>query len=466
MLRFNLTKKINLRGIILLAVLGHLWLLLHLDFTAWPEMLAYPYLINHGYRFYGDIIHPFMPLLPYGLAAIMRFFGSYIIILKGITWIIILLTDLLLWLIVKKLFGEREALISLIVYIFWQVFFEGNGLWFDLAITPILLCSFYFACIWLRDGRSKDAFFLGILFSSSFFIKQSSIWFILFFLTFLIIGKHRSLKILQPFLIGMAIPLSVVVFFLVWSAQWNEFLFWGIRYPLTIIATMQAYHQLPSIRQILTLSLIFMPVIAIGLKWKKNELTQLTCLFFLGGILFSLHRFAYFHFQPAVPYLAIITAQGFEEIRKKNFPMFFAIFYILICFILLVNFVRRNLHQRVRFMEPNVTATVNQLKKELPEQTSVFVYNVPAQYFVLANLLPVKPWVDTFPWYLELPGMQKRVVRNLEDANVRYTLFSPFQKGDTYALGSYHPATIDKYVNENFQLQNKIDESLWILQRK
>lgn len=450
-----------------LILLIHLWFLANLRFTAWPEMLAYPYLINHGYQFYGDIIHPFMPLLPYALAGLIRFFGESVVVLKVITWTIILVSDILVFFIGVKLFGVQRALFTLIIFILWQIFFEGNGLWFDLAITPILLASYYFVFIWLKDKKSKDAFFLGLLLSLSFLIKQSSIWIILFLLIYFIIrNKEVFIAQLQSFLTGACIPISLTVFFLVQSSQWSDFLYWAIYYPFTIIVTMPGYRELPTLKQAILLGGIFFPAIAMIWQRKKEETIIVSLIFLFGGLLFSLHRFAYFHFQPALPYLAILITLSLERIRKNTALKFFSVLYIFISLFWQIKFLMQNWGAQTRFIEPHVISQTEALRRELTPATQVFAYNLPAQYFVLAQLLPTKPWVDTFPWYLELPGMQKMIVENLETSNTRYVLFSPLQGGESYTLGSYRPALIDKYIREKFQLKTKIDEILWILQKK
>ena len=118
-----------------------------------------------------------------------------------------------------------------------------------------------------------------------------------------------------------------------------------------------------------------------------------------------------------------------------------------------------------RFVEPEFISQVQKLKTVIPEKTTVFMYNVTSNYFVMAKILPSKPWVDTFPWYLEIPGIQEKIINDLDKDNVNYVLYAPFEQGGKYELGRYKPAIIDNYIWKKFRLKEKIDANLWILER-
>ena len=122
-----------------------------------------------------------------------------------------------------------------------------------------------------------------------------------------------------------------------------------------------------------------------------------------------------------------------------------------------------NWQKPVRFFDRQTQVTARKLSQKIPVEETVFFYNTPAQYFVLADLLPSKPWADTFPWYLEVVGMQKTINKSLTAVN--YVVISPSIPGDKYALGAYQPQEITAYVNQNFQLRDEV-EVIQILMRK
>src|SRR3989344_9384315 len=97
--------------LLVLLLLGHLFFLGNMQFTAWPEMLSYPYLVNNGFKLYSDLVHPYPPLLTYILAVLFRVFGVKLIVLKIFTWLLLLINDVLIFKIVGKL--ARNTFLSL-----------------------------------------------------------------------------------------------------------------------------------------------------------------------------------------------------------------------------------------------------------------------------------------------------------------------------------------------------------------
>ena len=76
--------------IIILGILGiHLFLLTQFKFTAWPEMLLWPYLSIHNLLPYRDIAVAHTPLLIAALSITYKIFGVGILQLKIFTWILI-----------------------------------------------------------------------------------------------------------------------------------------------------------------------------------------------------------------------------------------------------------------------------------------------------------------------------------------------------------------------------------------
>src|SRR5689334_232483 len=89
---------------LVLILLGiHLLFLSRLQFTAWPEMVSFPYLINHGFVTYKDMVHAYPPLLVASLAVIYKIFGYKLIALEIFGWVTILVSDIFLFKILKEI---------------------------------------------------------------------------------------------------------------------------------------------------------------------------------------------------------------------------------------------------------------------------------------------------------------------------------------------------------------------------
>ena len=122
----------------------HLLILTQLRFEAWPEMMVMPYLMNHGFELYRDMIAPWTPGLMWILQGWFWLMGISVWNLKILSWSIIILIDILIYLIAAKRWGKIAGIISLISFFLLQPLFDGNGLWFDLAVVPLLLLAFHF----------------------------------------------------------------------------------------------------------------------------------------------------------------------------------------------------------------------------------------------------------------------------------------------------------------------------------
>src|SRR5258708_3483596 len=136
-------RKIYFILFLLLSI--HLIILSRLQFTVWPEMVSFPYLINHGFILYKDAIHAYPPLLVLVLAILNTIFGYGPWILKGFAWTFLLVNDVLIFLIIKKFTKKNNlAFVGLVFYIFTEPFLEGNMVWPDIVIVTPLLFSFYY----------------------------------------------------------------------------------------------------------------------------------------------------------------------------------------------------------------------------------------------------------------------------------------------------------------------------------
>src|SRR3989344_5738130 len=153
-----------------LLILLHLFLLSHLRFTLWPEILSYPYFSNHGFFLYRDFIYPYPPLLTLILSQIYATFGYSLEVVKIFTWSLLVINDILIFLITKKITQKVFLSLSAVgLYVFLQPFLEGNMLWFDGAMVTPLLAAFLFTLY----SSSTGFIFAGIFFMIAIFIKQT-----------------------------------------------------------------------------------------------------------------------------------------------------------------------------------------------------------------------------------------------------------------------------------------------------
>ena len=79
------------------AIIFHFFLLSKLQFTAWPELLSYPYFFASGLKLYKDFIMPYPPGLIFYLVLTFKYLGFSPESLKYSFWLLVLFTDLALF---------------------------------------------------------------------------------------------------------------------------------------------------------------------------------------------------------------------------------------------------------------------------------------------------------------------------------------------------------------------------------
>lgn len=431
--------------IVLIAI--HLFLLINLRFEAWPEMLVYPYLLNNNFSLYQDIINPYVPVFTWILQLYFSVVSISITNLKLITWTIILVTDILVFTITKKHFGKNTAIAALVFFVIFQPLLDGNGLWYDLSLAPVLLLAFHF----------QSPILLGL----SFFIKQSVIWLFIIYLK-----KWKKLF------------LSIVLFFLISSTPFyfsnslNDYWFWSWQFPFTIFPFMPGHKDFGQLYTwALALFPFFLPMI---LLFAKNQSTKIffhptnPSIWMLLCFLFIFPRFGLFHLQPALAFAALSLGKSASKLNFKSIIRSPVIKILLTSYFLLLasiwfRHIKYFWHTPTRFFEPGIVQAAQKLSDHTDPKEPLLFLNSPRQLMVISNRLPTKPWIDTFPWYLELPGMQQKIIESIKNQNNSVIVFSQYQDKGQYQPGSYTPSKINNFINKQFANQQQISDNIFLL---
>src|SRR5258706_899833 len=361
-------------------IVAHLLLLLNLKFTAWPEMLLWPYLITKGWLPYVNIAIAHTPHLIVDLAIIYKIFGTGINQLKICTWTLILFTDFILFFVAKKLSNQKIALMAIISYVFWQIFFDGNGLWFDLMSATLALITFYFT-------RSKKYFLAGIFWVIMFFTKQTAVWFLIpIGLEVLQSAKYRVKRTKELVFGALIIFIPILLIFGIVRVL-PDFYRWAIHFGIFILPKAQGQIQFPNIKNFAISIFPFLIFVPLVWKTKMKNLDLLT--WSIAGSLGAYPRFEYFHFQPAISFLAIAIANFFTTANWKNTPIkIFAILYTIISLYLFSGFFMRNFREGTRFYEKDVQDIVLYIQKNKNQNDKIFVINWWDNVYALRDRLP------------------------------------------------------------------------------
>lgn len=443
-------------GLILILIF-HAILLKSTQFSAWPEMLIYPYLMKRGFSLYGDIIQPYMPLLPYTLLGLSQLVNLTVTTLSWLTLAIILGSDVLLYLVIKKHFTKTPPFLILILYVILQVSFDGNGLWFDLSCVPFLLVATHYWFKFEEGGAPKYIFWSAVFLGLAFTVKQAVIWYaILEF--FLIINHYRSN--INSWLIGWLIPLaSVIAMF-----PTTKFLYWAFYYPFFVMVKMPGYVLYPTLKQTLLVLVIFIPLV--GLVFLKDRQAKHIMLWGVVSLGFVFPRFDYFHFQPALPFLAIGLGIFWSKFAKKRSFVILLCAYSAIVFLIFGKRLILANTKPVRFFNDAVRSNTQKLSRILPKDQPILFYNDMGNYLVLGQFLPVKPWAANFPWYMELAGLQERIIESMENQKVAWAVTVPAQSEGAFIPGSYQAKHIEEYLEQHYTMQMQLGNELLLWVRK
>src|SRR3989344_2203883 len=452
----------TLRLVVILSL--HLVLLFFTRFTLWPEMVVYPYLLNNGFYLYKDIINPYLPSFIFLLSLFSKIFGFSPLPYQILTWAIIITTDIIIYFIVKRISNkELNALAATVFFALFSTPLGINGLWFDLLQTPLIILSVYFASIYLKTKQRENLFKSLIFLTLAFLIKQQAIIFAFSLSLFLfakigtkLIKDLQKLKILILLIVSLAI-LHLIIFYL--QKNLADFLIWTIYFPFFKASTMQGYVQIPSLRQasmLIALVAFFAPIL--GLKPIRLFIFCAVALF-----AFAYPRFDYFHLIPSLSLFAISLSFDLKSFKKLN-PILAIISLSALSFLTLftIRYYLNNWNREIRFFEADVYAEAATIKSYIGLSKSIYVQNGPDQLFPIAGFLPINPWADEFPWYLEFNDLQDEIVQSLKENQPKFIIYKPYEHGEEFQIGSYKPSKVTDYIDKNYENYTKVSDTLWL----
>jgi hypothetical protein len=445
--------------ILFILILVHLILLFSTKFTAWPEMLTYPWLVSRGFTLYQDIINPYFPGLTWVLTIVYSLLGNNILSLQLLTWLMIILCDLLIWKIVIKRSSFTAAVLSLSMFVCLSLIFEVNGLWFDLASLPLILFTYYLVI------NRKNLILTGLTIGIAIAIKQTN----LIFIVPIVLAVRFDIKKVIPLLLGILAPIIGIFIYFIVNNNFAAFWYWSVINAFFIQAKVSGFALYPSLRQIIVLFIVFSPVLLLIItRFKNTKLKNILVKhinhplwWWLCSFVFGFPRFGWFHMIIAVAFGSIMVSSiiFYKKLKLYMLP------YAIAIFILLFNYLYKEFGLPDRFFEPSVLSARLEINDAINKEKETYFYNVSSEYFVESGIQPIKPWADNFPWYMETSDIQQRIISSIEEKKLKYIVYNPFSSDGKYDLGSYRPLLLDNYIRNNYHEEKQFISSLQLLTR-
>ncbi len=458
----------------MIILLGALILTLHflilskLQFTAWPELLSYPFLINNGFEIYKDFIMPYPPGLILYLSWTFNFLGFSAESLKYSFFLLILLTDIALFIALSSQKKSILALFFFLIYVLLQPFLEGNLLWFDYATALPVLIGYIYFIFWLDKKKNFYIFVASIFLSIAVLIKQISIIYFAGFLIFYIFEK-RKIYMKELYFLGLGtFPIVIFFIYLLVFNSLNFFWIWSIYYPLFEWSKFPGYLILNITQSQLTiLLLLFSPLVFAFLNKKIffNRKFALSLIFLLSSIIAIYPRFSFFHFQTVLIFLLITYLQIAVSLRLNKRLIFFA-FLAGLVFLEIRLLLPYNQWGGIRFFGTYEKRLAQEISKITKKEERIFLLGPPSSIYPESKRLPPTNWADNFGWYLEIPGVQEWAIEGFKKTPPKYIFYQKPQPGNWFDLGTYKPKKIMDYMVNNYNKVGNLSEEIEIWKRK
>ena len=392
----------------------HFVVLANIQFTAWPEILLWPYLLLKGWLPYQNIAIAHTPLLLIELGVIYKLLGVGVWQLKAATWLTILFLDILVFYVAKRFWGIKAAVISLLFYVVFQVTYAGNGLWFDLCLALWGLAIYYFL-------KNKNYLLVGICWVLAFLTKQTAFWFLIPIALELIAkrGKHTK-DYLRKFILGAFVTAFVFVVALFVFGIFDDFYNWAIRFGIFVLPSAKGQIKTPFFKETIYAFIPFL-IIPIYYKVKKDWLLP---VFAIAGVVGVYPRWELFHFQPALTFLALMFGLVLVRVSSiKKLSQILLVFIILFVFYSFGKTINYTWGVEDRFVDKTTMKVAEYVKENSTQEDKIYIVGYWDNIYALTDRLPaVDPWIPHLDWYLNYDNVEVEMLSDLSGDNPRLVI--------------------------------------------
>ncbi|MFZ2201816.1 MAG: hypothetical protein WAV56_00275 [Microgenomates group bacterium] len=381
----RLPRLLRLAPLLLVSI--HLAVIVLGGYFLSPEFTVYPFLASKGFLPYTNLIDQHFPALLFGPLAMPAWLTSHPHPLLALFLTTIALTDLFLYLALRRA-KSTHPLFWLLVWISLSLWFSGNTLWFETFIT-----LFFSLILFLQSSSKPVSLARGFLFGLILLIKPTLFpaLLLLFFLT-------GSIS-LPPFFTGLLLPFLVTVLYLIKLDLLIPFFDLTVRFNRDYY--LSSAGKIPTARQILEVAAVTLP----GLSLIFLRRRFLAVLIIFATTILAYPRFEYVHLLPS---LFLLTHFLSQLKLRLSWPLIF-----LVLVLILLSAVRAIRHPFGNFYLTEETKEVTRYLQTQPG-TSLYLLGGSDLLYPLTNRVPPSfTYLPSLPWYLTNPTFSHRVVSAL-----------------------------------------------------
>lgn len=447
-------KKKIVYPILGLIILIHFFVITRLLFFPYQELFIYPYLTNHGFKPYSQILDQHFPGLMFFSINLNNLgmnneFSARIWLLA-----VIVITQGTLFFVSSQIFKSKQrALLVNLLYLVWQPFFEGWVFWIDSFLPPILLLSLYFL-------YSKRMFTTGVLLGIGIIFKQTLIP--LGMLVFLVVlWESKKISSVVKFLAGLFIPLGLMLVYLGYMGVIPDFWYWTVIFNLTTYAKYGT--NIPTNFSFISRAGFVYLTSVFGLFGKDRRIVKLLTVFLLGSLIGILDRSDFVHLQPSLPFALIFTSIGIYQYSTKISFRLLMFVYIMIAIWWLNIFYRGHISNKVFTFDDQTKLTAQKIRHYTEPGDKIFVFGAPPILYQMTDTLPAGDvFVFQFPWFIKIAG--SRLLEGIKNDLPKIIVSDTTVKIENQPITDFGKQ-ISQYINENYQTINQIGTNS-ILSRK
>ena len=441
--------KLDQKITILFALL-HISLLSLIKFFPYPELFVYPYLAENGLLPYRQILDQHLPSL------LMSPFNLYDLGLRTETsakiflLVSVLLTHLFIFLISKKLFKNTKFSFGPnIIYLLIQPLFEGNYLWLDTFLAPILLIAYYF-CLRLIDSKKIIYPILAGLFLGLAMYFKQVMFPLVFFIVFAVFWITRSKQKLFYLVLSSLMPFLLLMIWVYDNQIWNEFVYWTFTFNFEVYSKLG--RQLPSLSPFVRYVLIWSPAFLWLAHSRKEKKYFLLLIFTVFSLFTAVTRFEFVHLQPSLVF-AVLALFGLINSKLGLKYVFFTLITVLL-FVWWPNFVRNNYQKPSSLFTRDISEVSYLVSLMTNENEKIFVLGTQPLVYPLSDRLPSgNLFTVNVPWNIKVS--QDKIYEALIEDPPSVVIRDQTATIDEKKVVDFSPK-LNAYINDNYVLVKKI----------